>query len=187
MQAFLVVGAERSGTRLMTRTLIAMGCEGQWSHRQDMDWLIPEAHQVDKPIVVRRGLPHAGEWPLISQEVKQLREAGYEPHIVWIIRDMYPACVSKWNTFGIELDASYDEYQGALRRIVEGAQIAEVPYTVVTYLGLAHHFKDLTDWLHMRLELEKPEPFEVYDGDKKWWEPYQYVGEGHTEVETQLR
>ena len=58
-RAFLVLGAESSGTRLVTRLLIAAGCHGDGGHQQPFDkWQAASSPFDGKdPIVWRRSYP----------------------------------------------------------------------------------------------------------------------------------
>jgi hypothetical protein len=76
-RAFLVLGAESSGTRLLTRVLIAGGCHGDDSHRQPFDeWKF----QDRTPIVWRRSYPWTEHhlWPNLGLDLlKPLDRFGY--------------------------------------------------------------------------------------------------------------
>ncbi len=85
--AYLVVGPESSGTRMVTELLIAAGCEGDCGHTQRWDQGSPEA--ADHPMIVwRRSVPHAGRWPDIAAICADLVSAGYGRLIVLVtVRD----------------------------------------------------------------------------------------------------
>ena len=79
MRAFVVLGAESSGTRLLTRILIASGCEGSAEHEQPWDKKLP----YDQPLIVwRRSLPHSEKLPPIRWILRQLKDRGYETTII---------------------------------------------------------------------------------------------------------
>jgi hypothetical protein len=75
MKAFLVVGPESSGTRMVTDALIRAGVFGQSGHCQEMDKL----NFSGRPdlIVLRRSVPHGDLWPDLSRIVRGMTEAGY--------------------------------------------------------------------------------------------------------------
>jgi hypothetical protein len=75
MKAFLVVGPESSGTRMVTDSLIKAGVFGQSGHRQEMDSL--DFSGRPDLIVLRRSVPHGDLWPDLSRIVRSLSEAGY--------------------------------------------------------------------------------------------------------------
>lgn len=82
-RAFLVLGAESSGTRLLTRLLMAGGCAGDGEDEQRWDTQPPEG-----PLVVwRRSVPHGGEWPSVRSLIERLASYGYTTHPVVITRD----------------------------------------------------------------------------------------------------
>jgi hypothetical protein len=83
-RAFLVLGAESSGTRLLTQILIAGGCHGDPSHEQAFDdWQF----QDKTPIVWRRSYPWSIHrlWPNLALDLlRPLGRFGYEDIMVLI-------------------------------------------------------------------------------------------------------
>jgi LPS sulfotransferase NodH len=76
-RAFLVLGAESTGTRLLTSQLLAAGCSGDASHEQPYD--NGEFENAD-PIVWRRSFPWTVDrlWPDIGTDLLPLLHAnGY--------------------------------------------------------------------------------------------------------------
>ena len=84
-RAFFVLGAESSGTRVLTRAFISAGCWGSDEHTQPLDNLIFS----DSPdlIVFRRSLPHDFKWPDIIDIKQHIEKAGYDLITVGIVRD----------------------------------------------------------------------------------------------------
>ena len=83
--AYFVVGAEPSGTRMLTEFLVRAGCFGHFGHWQKMDNL-NFSEQPDR-IAFRRSLPHGDRWPDLDKIMGRMREAGYEVVLLNIIRD----------------------------------------------------------------------------------------------------
>lgn len=77
-KAVLVLGPEASGTRLVTRIVIAAGYAGNSDHVQYYDWQPPKEDQI----VWRRSLPHGNAWPDLGSSVRELRRDGYEVRAV---------------------------------------------------------------------------------------------------------
>jgi len=91
MKAYLVIGPESSGTRVLTKALIAAGCYGQSGHGQAMDgpnWL-GAFDDCPETIVFRRSVPHAGMCPDISDLVKRMQQCGYVVTILVVVRDLW--------------------------------------------------------------------------------------------------
>jgi hypothetical protein len=88
-RAFLVLGAESSGTRLLTRILMACGCKGDHGHRQRFD----NRPISGDPIVWRRSVPHERQWLDLSGLVARLRD--YEITPVVIVRDFAAVTASQ--------------------------------------------------------------------------------------------
>jgi len=90
MEAIIVVGPESSGTRIMTKILIACGAWGDHGHNQRMDKKVPEGKDL---VVWRRSLPHGSrakkrDWPDLWEMKKALRAAGYcDPLLIGMTRD----------------------------------------------------------------------------------------------------
>jgi hypothetical protein len=75
MKAFLVVGPESSGTRMVTDALIKAGVFGQATHAQEMDNL--DFSGRPESIVLRRSVPHGNVWPDLTQIIRGMTAAGY--------------------------------------------------------------------------------------------------------------
>lgn len=76
-QAFFILGAEGSGTRMLTQAFIEAGCRGSAEHRQpmdDLDFRYPD----EQPIVFHRSLPHGGKWPDLREIADRMAECGYD-------------------------------------------------------------------------------------------------------------
>lgn len=62
-QAYLVIGPEASGTKLLTACLIAMGAYGDAGNDQRLDEDMTPGHTITHggPIVLRRSVPHGSD------------------------------------------------------------------------------------------------------------------------------
>jgi len=84
-KAFFVIGAESSGTRMLTKAFISIGCYGDGGHYQKLD--MQNFEDTPDLIVFRRSLPHAHKWPAVKQIAKKMKRAGYEVKIIGVMRD----------------------------------------------------------------------------------------------------
>jgi hypothetical protein len=130
-EAFLVFGPESSGTRLMTRVLIACGCVGDGGHKQGWDSIWPRDEDL---IVWRRSFPHERRWPNIAQIVEQLRSRGYQVSAFLTNRDWYATARSQvYRGHVPSLDVAYWNISSAFARIASAFQTMEVPYQIAQY------------------------------------------------------
>jgi hypothetical protein len=85
MKAFLIVGPESSGTRMVTDALIRAGVFGQPGHTQELDNL--DFSGRPDLIVLRRSVPHGDLWPDLSRVIRSMTEAGYAVSPIVTYRD----------------------------------------------------------------------------------------------------
>lgn len=163
-RAFLVVGAEDTGTRAVTRVLIAAGCAGDASHFQPFDNGIPRGHDR---IVWRRSVPHAGQWPAVSHLLILVRNAGYQPHVIVTMRDWSATAVAQVSATHVKTkEQALENLQRAYRCIFR--DLGSVDYTIVNYesFGTSQMAIDL---FLQRLGLSAPQREPFYDGNKRWF------------------
>lgn len=86
-KAFVVIGAESAGTRMLTKAFISAGCWGDSGHEQRVDNHMKFAHLPHDHIVIRRSIPHAGSMPKVGNVRSKLIRDGYTPTIVAVERD----------------------------------------------------------------------------------------------------
>ena len=161
LKAYLILGPESSGTRMMTEVLLAAGCTGDAGHEQRFDNTWPDG---ESPIVWRRSIPHAGEWPSIDRMIHHLRQSDYEVYAVVTMRDwsaMARSQVEHWNhTF----ESAIENIRTAYPYIFSALLKFRVPYIMTSY-------ESLKEWgpqadLFLSIGLEAPD-FEVRDENRK--------------------
>ncbi len=135
-RAFLVLGPESCGNRIVTQCLIAAGCDGDPEHEQRFDkpdGLFGASHLI----VWRRSLPHGRAWPDLYGILERLRLNGYaDVRVFAVLRTHY--CAVRSQVDGREKHAvSYDEAErniaGALRRIASFVLENNLPVRWITY------------------------------------------------------
>ncbi|MFP4344253.1 MAG: helix-hairpin-helix domain-containing protein [Anaerolineales bacterium] len=164
MRAYLVAGAESTGTRLVTQILLAAGCRGDRGHAQRWDTRLPEG---ETPIVWRRSFPHGDTWPLLKELLGYLGEAGYAVTVVVTTRDWWATARSQ-----VRHGHAHDEaealahLQEAYRRIFAALEEQGGDYQVVGYEGLVQRPETVIPWLCEQLGLPTParRPA-IYDGN----------------------
>ncbi len=150
--AYFVVGAESSGTRIMTRIMIANGCAGSAEHEQPFDNGMPHGFSTYEPVVWRRSYPHGGERPEIHHCIERLQNYDYAPHVIITMRDFNAMAHSQVNANHFAtIDEAHANISEAYKEIFDGVRWTGVPYYVVgfealgwhpafTLAGLARHF-----------------------------------------------
>lgn len=168
---FLVVGPERTGTRLTTRILINAGCVGSAEHAQTFD---NDDYSNVNNVVLRRSMPHNGSW----QEFETQLVRGLKTHSVMCVvttRDMY--CTARSQVCNIDyvdsekaayanIQSSYNVIFSALRKWVSA------PYVTVSYESLiSEHGCWLQKWLYRELDLPVPPSMlgGIVDANAKYW------------------
>lgn len=171
MRAFLVVGPERSGTRLLTRILIAAGCYGDDGHEQRLDAKLPD----ELPMLVwRRSVPHRREWPDLQSMAGVLRRKGYKDvRAVVTTRDWFAVAQSQVSEKLVDdMAMAYRNQQRAYGSIMAELMLSKVPFMVVSYEHLVQRpqqtIANLMDYFGLPALIATG--VEVYDGNAKWYE-----------------
>lgn len=164
--AFLVVGPENSGTRCITKLLIAAGCEGDGEHKQRFD-----KHPPTEPLVVwRRSVPHAEKWPNLSAMVELLRQSGYAVTAVVTTRDWKCMIRSQIDrVHAVNKKEAIDHLRVAYPHIFQHLSAKNVPFFLLSFDMLVQRPRETVEWLLSNLELSVPEDFEIYDANVKYY------------------
>lgn len=167
-RALLVYGPESTGTRLLTRILIAAGCYGDGTHGQRLDTHIPD----DEPYIAwRRSFPHARRWPDIERMANRLREKDY--HIITYVtmRDWYPAAMSQMRRgYASDVKQSLANMQNAYALIFSKLNKLNIPCIVFSYDALVSHPDQYLKKSLSMVGLEPPKDFEpIRDGNIKYY------------------
>ncbi len=85
-RAFFILGAEASGTMLLTDAIRSAGVYGDSGHRQRLDSL--EFADAPNEIVFRRTCPHGDGWPNIVDLATKLITSGYRVEPILTIRNV---------------------------------------------------------------------------------------------------
>jgi hypothetical protein len=154
-KAFIVLGAEGSGTYMLANAI--------------------EAADPDV-FILRRSYPHAGEWPVFSDLLEECRfRSHYDIHVIFIMRDFYATAQSVLHRDPerklINLYNNQSMAAAEIGNIIEPLSgIMAERLTYVTYEAFVGS-EGFRRWLfEERLGLPFPEDFEVYDGNVKYYE-----------------
>ena len=172
-RAFLVLGPESSGTRLMTRLLMAAGCEGDDGHDQRWDEQFPDP--AERPLIVwRRSVPHRGEWHDADWMIPELLDDGYAVSIVIMSRDWHAMAISQQqiHTNG-DIALALSNIRLAYRCIFNDLVIGhmhDVPYELVNYEAIVMRPAGTLTYLFGRLGLTVPAMVpDIYDGNARYY------------------
>ena len=160
-RAFLILGPESSGTKVLAKAFIRAGAAGDGWHKQRFD----EADPAEPVIVFRRSYPHGGEWPELGQITGRFEALGYDVRAVVIVRSMQYTTASRRQRHGVK-----DAPARARRAFATiGAQLAasNVPFVWITYEELVHRPQQTLRWLFGWAGLPAPS-IKIKDGNEKY-------------------
>ena len=165
MRAFVVIGPESTGTRVLTQILISAGCVGDGGHEQRFDSHVPLPSEVKSDIVWRRSVPHfeSEKMPFVDKMKENLK--GYNTKFLVTSRSMYPAAMSQMRHRGglDTLQQAYQRINRAYSHIFD--QVAEREFTLVTYEGLEMNSEKICDYLNIGNPKVK-----IYNGNSKYFD-----------------
>ncbi len=164
-RAFLVVGPESSGTRLVTRILIDAGAIGDATHAQRFDQTGLLASTLPDLIVWRRSLPHSGCWIDAANWIESVRLLGYQVDVLFVTRDWHATISSQLAAGHVQ---NRDEAEENLRRAYSLLATISAPFRVVSYEALRD--RGCLQALLRDLLLSVDVCVEVADENAKWYE-----------------
>jgi hypothetical protein len=136
--AYLVLGPESSGTRLMTRILMACMYRGDGDHVQAWDRGLPDLPRI----VWRRSAPHGSVWPNVSQLVRELRQRKFDVRAFVMHRDWHACAASQVAAGHVKgRGEAFANIKHALTYIPAELLMLSVPFECVYYdmLGLEEY------------------------------------------------
>lgn len=164
-RAFLVLGPESSGTRLLTRIFINAGCYGDAGDVQRLD----EGLTGESMIVWRRSVPHNRAWPDITEMIADLRAAEYEVQSIVTSRDWAAMTQSQASAGHVPSPEAAIENLWRVYPFITGQLAAHhVPYFMVSYDSLVQRPAKVLRWLSRQTGTTLP-VVEIYDGNAKWY------------------
>lgn len=164
-RAFIILGPESSGTRLLTQLFIKAGCAGDPGHTQRLDKEKP----VEPLVVIRRSYPYRKQWPNLAKLSGRLQSAGYDVFVIVIIRSLQFTVLSALNqkhTASME-KAQHRSLEG-FKQIGAALFASKLPFVWVTYEALVQWPEQTTRWLFDQAGLKPPPEIEIYDGNRKY-------------------
>ena len=176
MRAFLVLGAESSGTKLFTEILLGAGCVGDPENEQRWDSQMP-VWGVDDPVVWRRSVPHGEKYPDIVAMIERLRGVGCQVYAYVTVRDWTSMLHSRVLGAGIiNYEVAAQRAQWAYPHIFDSINAAHVPYAMVSYEAIVQHGAEYARRILALFGLEPGEMPVIVNGNAK------YYDRNHTEA-----
>lgn len=169
-RAYMVVGPEASGTRLVTEILLYAGCFGDDSLGQLLDERIP--HDQDL-LVWRRSYPHGrGNWPSMSAMVEQLHKAGHRDiRVIVCMRDWHSLLNAQIRngkhqpTIELALQSAQRSYKMIFRQIAN----LGLPYWMVSYEALVQRPEVAQAAFLEMIGLKMDVPVLIHDANAKYY------------------
>ncbi len=165
-KAFIVIGPESSGTRVMTEIFIKSGCSGDFGHQQYFDETPPSS---EKLVVWRRSIPHAKvKEPDIKKMYNKLVEEKYDVTVIVTTRDMSCMIKSQINAPHIlSEEEGIKNISDAYLFIFSLINELKVKYYVVSYESLILHQESTINYLSSLIGISLS-PIEFRNENIKW-------------------
>ena len=171
--AYLVLGIEASGTRLLTKILINSGAIGQDTHAQNLDTEIPLADDVTSPLVWRRSYPHGDFDVDLSSMTSRLASKGWKTYAFVIIRDAIPSTNAQAEALCLSTQSEFEalkENRRQFSRLFSELHTLNIDYHVLTLEGLILNSLNVQTWLATFPGLKLPENFlHIRNVNEKHW------------------
>jgi hypothetical protein len=143
-RAFLILGPESSGTRFLTKLLMAGGCTGNDGHSQPFDlWQEKDGFGGADPVVWRRSFPWTDRhlWPNIELDLlKPLQKYGYNDIAALVIVrnwfSLWKSQVDPRNHHAPNEEAAMENISLAYEELFTQLGRLHLPSTVITYESL---------------------------------------------------
>ena len=163
-RCFLVLGPEGSGTYMMAEALTEAGCEYVNSEYNLGNFLAACQHDT---IVIRRSLPHAGEWIDLQGLVEEIWFANYEIVPVVLVREPNATIESVLRRMPQKRHVVRYNIAVTWRKLGELANtlyFLPIPYEAIV------GSEGFRKWLFKEWKLPYPENYKFYDGNRKYYE-----------------
>lgn len=165
-RAFIVVGPESSGTRMLTEIFVRSGCDGVSDHVQEFDTNPP---LEQKNIVWRRSVPHGGvKNPDIDYMFDYLKNKNYNVTFIVINRDIFCTVKSQVKNEHTKTESeSIKNIQDSFLFIFDFIKKSNIEYFLINYESLVYQkintLQNLSNLINFKLI-----DFDVKNENLKW-------------------
>ena len=132
-RAYVVVGPESSGNRMLASLLIGAGCCGGTAFDHPLMFDVPTG---EDPVVLIRSFPHGDGWPDLAEIYRTLRSRGYMVRVLVTVRDPHCVIESQVERRHHPPELAWSNYQQSYRRIFEQLLTVNAWYALVPYATL---------------------------------------------------
>ena len=123
--AVIVVGPEKSGTKMLTECFVRSGWFGDYTHAQRLDNL--DFRKTPERIVLRRSVPHGSHWLNYEEICQRLQYSNYRIKPVVILRDQVMEANSQVRVgYATSIDHAHERISRAWMHIWKQIPEAEV-------------------------------------------------------------
>ena len=174
-RAYIVTGAEATGTKMVTSALLSAGCEGDLGNEQ---WLLKALlfkYQFEcETVALRISMPHGLEWYDLGRFLWHFHSLGYECRVLVTVRDSWAVTAShmKDQTHAFNREHSENKKQRAYLEIFQALQFSRVPYILVPYESIVARPQQaigrLMAWCGLSIAPENMP--NIHDANEKWYE-----------------
>lgn len=178
-QGIIVTGPEGSGTNLISRILVNVGCD---NCAESYGFTTPKDRPIldTTPIVLRRSSPQTGILPPFTKIIETFYENEYDVQVIITIRELHAILSSETrnaevefrNTSDSKADKKLKEIQYGYKHIFKMILEYNLPYILVPLESIILYPKETVYYMLDFLELDTSRPFDVsqiYDTNKKWY------------------
>lgn len=164
--AYLVIGPESSGTRMMTKILIKAGCAGDSGHIQRWD----TQPLLGNNIVWRRSVPHAGHSLSSVRFANLAKSQGYTPVLIIMNRDWHAAAQSKVSqSLAVDYNSALLAIASAYNFLYEGLNKTDYKFITVSYESLVQRPMKVLKQISLFTKLPINTNYKIKDGNAKWF------------------
>ena len=188
--AYLVLGAESSATRFVTKCLIDSGCTGDNEHEQKIDFEEPTGDKI----VWRRSYPHKWDdpnnypyvikntigWPDTDSMYDRLVKLGYDIKVVVTMRDWYSISKSGsgkgYRPHTGTMEKAYNNTKESYKRIFDFVNKYDLDYIIFNYEAAIvsgnSYASEMLNVLGLNLKNDinfKDANKKYYSNNNEWW------------------
>lgn len=131
-RAYVVVGPESSGNKLLTALLIRAGCVGDPRDDGPGMWSIIEP-ATEQRVALTYSFPHGQEWPDLRNVYWRLQNKGYLTWFLVAARDPWCVFQSQEQRRLKPMPVAMANYQRSYREIFTQLHAIDAPYLMVPY------------------------------------------------------
>lgn len=164
--AYLVIGPESSGTRMMTKILVQAGCAGDHDYFQRWD----TERFAGQKVVWRRSVPHDGKWLSSTSMINRSIAEGYTPKLIIMNRDWAPVIESQVaHKHSKNHIVALGKVRRAYKEIYDGLLSKNVEFLVISYESLVQRPSKVLQQLSSFTKLPINTDYKIKDGNAKWF------------------